>query len=167
MVKKWRKQIWIIGIFCFVVISMYGCGSADKQKCKEVIGNFERSCNALDVKGILNCIDPTVSDPIKALLALGNIISDQSLDEYLIEIMDNVSGGLADEIGAEDSSASEVFASIQITPEKYMVKSEKGMVSCTAIFLIKGMEITKKIDIDMIKKNDGWYISGVSLKKEN
>lgn len=164
--KQWKKLILLTGILSMMSIGVYGCSSAINTQCKEVIESFETSCNELDVKGVLNCINPKVSDPIKAVLALTNVISDQKLDGYLVEIIGSIAGELSESIAAEDVSTSELLAGIQITPKKYKMKSKKGTVYCTATFKINEMEITKYIGIDMIKSNGEWYISGMALAEE-
>lgn len=164
--KMWKKNILLLCILSVVVVSVCGCGGNKKSQCKEVIENFETSCNALDVTGILNCINPKISDPIKTVLALGKVVSDQNLDEYLVEIIGSVAGGLTESIGTDEASTSELLANIQITPEKYKLKSKNGTVYCTATFQINGVEFTKYIGIDMIKSDGEWYISGMALAEE-
>lgn len=164
--KHWRKCILAMCIFSMVAASICGCGNSKKSQCKEVIENFETSCNALDVTGILNCINPKVSDPIKTVLALGKVVSDQDVDEYLVEIIGSIAGGLSDSVETDGASTSELLANIQITPEKYKLKSKEGTVYCTASFKVNGMEFTKYIGIDMIKKSGEWYISGIALAEE-
>lgn len=164
--KKWKKQVFMAFFLCFFAFAAYGCGDSNKKECTELIENFETSCNALDVDGILDCINPTISNPIKVGLKIGNMISGQVLDGYLIEILDSLAGGLTESLGADDAEVSEVFGKIQLTPEKYDLKSQKGTVSCTAKFEIGGTEITESIDIEVVKSSDEWYISGMKLNKD-
>lgn len=164
--KQWKKRIVLICMLSIMSLNVCGCGDSQKSQCKEIIENFETSCNALDVTGILNCINPKISDPIKTVLALGNAVSKQKLDEYLVEIIGSVAGELSESIGEKDASTSELLSNIQITPKKYSLKSKKGTVYCTALFQVNGMEFSKYISIEMIKSNDEWYISGISLAEE-
>lgn len=164
--RHWRKCILAMCIFSMVAASICGCGNSKKSQCKEVIENFETSCNALDVTGILNCINPKISDPIKTVLALGKMVSSEDVEEYLVEIVGSIAGGLSESMETEGASTSELLASIQITPEKYKLKSKKGTVYCTAAFQVNGMKFTKYIGVDMIKKSDEWYISGITLAEE-
>lgn len=167
MRKNWREKIVLVCTLGMIALCMCGCGNSKKKQCKDVIKEFETSCNALDVKGMLNCINPTISDPIKALLALGQIVSDQNLDEYVVEIVDSVAGGLRNSLEVDDISMSELISGVKITPEKYKLKSTKGSVTCIAEFNINEMQIKKSICINMIKTNDTWYISGIELINDN
>lgn len=158
---KSNKWLWIIGIIFTMSLSGCGGGFGGKSECKELIQDFEEACNELDVQGILNCIDPKVSDPIKTVVAIGGIVTD-NVDQYLEDIMSGIGKELTDAVGS-NGTTEDVLASIQLEPKKYSLKQKEGTVRCVAIFEVNGMDITKTLNISVVKKNDEWYVSGISI----
>lgn len=162
----WRRRKFVAFAWIIIIVMLSGCGMSRKTECRELIEEFTRSCNEKDLKAMLNCINPTVSDPIKALLTLGNIVSGQEVDQYIVEVMDSIIGDLEGSDETEEGLDDQLISTIQIEPEKYHVKSEKGTIYCKAVFLINGMDMEKYVNIEVIKKHDTWYIAGITLADE-
>lgn len=158
---KNHKWLWII---CMIfALSLNGCGGSfgGKSECMELLQDFEKACNELDIQGILNCIDPKVSDPIKTVVAIGGIVTD-NVDQYVKEIMSGIEKELTDTVGSNGNEG-DVLASIELEPEKYSLKKKEGVVRCAATFEVNGMDITKTLNISVVKKNEEWYVSGISI----
>lgn len=160
---KKRNDKLLLAVLCVIAFALIGCGSLKKSKCTEVIENFEASCNQLDISGILNCIDPKISDPLKGIATIGDMFSSQDSSTYFLDIIDRIGSGLTNSIAGSDTSASELFSGIQIEPDKYKLKSREGTIICITTFQVNGMEIKKNIAFQMVKKNDSWYIAGLEL----
>ena len=47
-----------------------------------------------------------------------------------------------------------------------MLDKKDGSVKCKAEFEVNGMKTTKMLKISVVKKNDEWYISGISVIAE-
>ena len=68
--------------------------------------------------------------------------------------------------GGSGGSAKDIVASMKLTPKKYMLDKKDGSVKCKAEFEVNGMKTTKMLKISVVKKNDEWYISGISVIAE-
>ena len=70
---KKKGILWVL-LSVLLIVSLSGCkggGIVGKSaECKSLINKFEKSCNEVDIQAILDCIDPKISDPIKAIVAI-------------------------------------------------------------------------------------------------
>lgn len=87
---KKKGILWVL-LSVLLIVSLSGCkggGIVGKSaECKSLINKFEKSCNEVDIQAILDCIDPKISDPIKAIVAIGGMVTD-NVDEYLGDILE-------------------------------------------------------------------------------
>lgn len=83
---KKKGILWVL-LSVLLIVSLSGCkggGIVGKSaECKSLINKFEKSCNEVDIQAILDCIDPKISDPIKAIVAIGGMVTD-NVDESLL-----------------------------------------------------------------------------------
>ena len=165
---KKKGILWVL-LSVLLIVSLSGCkggGIVGKSaECKSLINKFEKSCNEVDIQAILDCIDPKISDTIKAIVAIGGMVTD-NVDEYLGDILEQFGSSISEITGGSGGSAKDIVASMKLTPKKYMLDKKDGSVKCKAEFEVNGMKTTKMLKISVVKKNDEWYISGISVIAE-
>ena len=156
--KNMKKKgiLWVL-LSVLLIVSLSGCkggGIVGKSaECKSLINKFEKSCNEVDIQAILDCIDPKISDPIKAIVAIGGMVTD-NVDEYLGDILEQFGSSISEITGGSGGSAKDIVASMKLTPKKYMLDKKDGSVKCKAEFEVNGMKTTKMLKISVVKKND-------------
>ena len=129
-----------------------GCGA--KGAVKETVSNFESACHALDVRGMLECMNPTVSKPLLAALDLFGVGDTSGVLEDLVEIL-----GIFEGAGEKTE---EFIQSIKIAPQKYEFNDNKD--KCTVLAeLSYGDEKAKAITIDLVLKDEVWYIKDMDF----
>lgn len=159
-----KRKIRTIAALCLVLsMILTGCGKSKKAQCEAVIKRFETSCNALDVKGVLGCLNPTVSDPLKGILLLGETMTGGESAEGFEKILEIIGSGLKTILPDQDVQASEMLSNLQIQPKKYRLKRHDGYVLCRVKIAVNDMEITKNVKVSVVKKAGEWYISNLAL----
>ncbi|MGM9606552.1 MAG: hypothetical protein ACI3XJ_03495 [Oscillospiraceae bacterium] len=78
------------------------------------------ACRALDVRGMLECVDPTVSKPVLSAL---NLLGVEDTSETLTDLI-----GVLGFFGDTDQVTQEFIQSIRITPNDYAFNADKDEV---------------------------------------
>lgn len=125
-----------------------GCGA--ESSVKDTISEFESACRALDVRGMLECVDPTVSKPVLSAL---NLLGVEDTSETLTDLI-----GVLGFFGDADQVTQEFIQSIRITPNDYAFNADKDECSVVAA-LSYGDDSSETITIHMVCRDDVWYIS--------
>lgn len=153
-----RKKIISFMLAVAMLISLSACsyGSVEKNECEDLIDNLETACNNADISGILDCINPDKSAALKAVV---NAISDGS-DKVINTVFDFL--GIS--VTSEDSS-DETIDTIFVEPTEYDLEDESGTIACTLSVKAEDTTIEKQVVFKVVKKNESWYIDGVSSAK--
>ena len=145
---------WVAVILTVVAMLTFLVGCGAKNKVKATISAFESSCQALDVRGMLACVDPTISTPILGAMDLFGVENTSCTLEQLV-------GGL-DLFGDAGQTAEEYVQSIQIKPSDYAFNDTKDVCTVVAV-LSYGDDDSRIITLKMILKDDSWYIADINF----
>lgn len=155
--KKLRELIAVL-LIVIMVFCMMGC-SSDKSQIKDTLSEFENSCRNLDVDGMLDCIDPDVSDPIRLGMAVLSNITGTDYESIIACIFSNISeSGLGD-----DFNPQEFLSTIGVSDAKLKINNNTATVTCELSFEVAGEKFERDAAIDMVKKDDKWYIAGFDM----
>ena len=149
-----RKRILVLLMIIALVPTMTAC-QTKRSAIKERLIEFADACRNLDQDRILDCIDPDISQPIKAGLLIYGASTGEDKDLLLQEIVAELFG--------ENFNAEDLLSQMSIEKVKIKPKRKTAKVFCTLKFKIDGEEFKKKTRIDMIKADDEWYISGIEF----
>lgn len=152
MKKIMRRWIAVILTVVAMMTLLVGCGA--KNKVKATISGFESSCQALDVRGMLACVNPTISNPILNAMDLFGVEDTSGTLEQIV--------GALNLFGDVGQTTEEFVQSIQIEPSSYVFNDNKDACTVTAM-LSYGDGESKIITLKMILKDDSWYIAGISF----
>ena len=151
--KKVLHYMVTIMLIVTMTMGMTGCTSKASQ-IKDTLSEFEYAARNLDVNAMLKCIDPDISDPIRLGLAVFSTFTDADYEDFV--------DGLFDNLGAsefESSYTAEDFLStITISDAKLKTKKHTAVVNCKINFELAGEQFSRDASIEMIEKNDKWYI---------
>lgn len=136
--------------------------SPSRGKCKEMISDFQEACNKQDVNGILNCLKPSVSNPLKVAFGIGSVVTSQSSDEMFESILDALGGGLGGITEKTGLSIRSLFETIEIKPVRFGFPGKTRKVRCRAF--IGGLE--RQIYIYVTKQYGESYISKVAFAED-
>ena len=151
--KQTVKRMAAVVLAAVMMLTLLtGCGA--KGAVKETISNFETACHALDVRGMLECMNPTISKPLLTALNLLGVEDTSGVLEELVGIL-----GIFEGAGEKTE---EFVQSIKIAPQKYEFNDDKD--KCTVLAeLSYGEEKAKTITIDLVLKDETWYISDLDF----
>ncbi|MGN0969078.1 MAG: hypothetical protein ACI4O3_07380 [Oscillospiraceae bacterium] len=148
MKKMMRRMAAAILAAAVMLTLLAGCGA--ESSVKDTISEFESACHALDVRGMLECVDPTVSKPVLSAL---NLLGVENTSETLTDLI-----GVLGIFGDADRVTQEFIQSIHIVPNDYAFNADKDECSVVAA-LSYGDDNSETITIQMVCKEDAWYIS--------
>lgn len=152
MEKMIRRAAAVLLTAAFIVSVLVGCSA--KNDVKDTISAFESSCQSLDVKGMLACINPTISKPILSAMDLLGVEDTSGTLELL--------AGALDLFGDAGQSTEEFVQSIRIKPNSYVFNDAKDECTVTAV-LSYGDDDSKIITLQMILKENSWYIGDINF----
>ena len=114
---------------------------------------FESACQKLDVKAMLNCIDPAIARPVSNGLSLVGLFTDIDSENLIEEVFDLLFD--------KDVDPSEFLSGIQFSDIEIDRDGDTAVVKCILAAEISGEHLEYKAEIDMIQEKDYWYISNV------
>lgn len=152
MKKNFRRVAAVLVLAVMMMALLTGCGA--KGEVKKTISNFETACHALDVRAMLECVNPTISKPILAAMDLFGMEDTSGALDELVGIL-----GIFEGAGEKTT---EFVQSVKIKPVDYTFNADKD--ECIVVAeLSYGEEKTENITMEMVLKNEVWYISGINF----
>lgn len=152
MKKTMQRTAAVILMAVMMLTLLAGCGA--KSDVKKTISNFESACQALDVRGMLECFNPTIANPILTAMNLLGVEDTNGALEELVGIL-----GIFEGAGEKTE---EFVQSIKIDPNDYTFNDDKDKCTVTAE-LSYGAKNPKLITIDLMLKDEVWYISDIDF----
>lgn len=150
--KKLIKPVAVILACVLILSALSGC--TNNSEIKELLNNFESCCRKLDVRGMLSCFNPTVSDPILTVMTMLGV-SDTS------ELLDNITP-LLNNFGDLGVSAEEFFSSISITATDFDYGDDKTTCEVTAQ-IAYGDERSTEAVFSCVLKQGKWFITFIDF----
>lgn len=151
---------YLVTIILIVIMTMGITGCASKaSKIKDTLSEFEYAARNLDVNAMLKCIDPDISDPIRFGLAVFSTITDADYEDLVDGLFDNLG---VSEFGSS-FNAEEFLSTISVSDAKLKIKKHTAVVTCKINFELAGQKFSRDASIEMIEKNDKWYIHSFDM----
>ena len=145
------KRVIVVLLAMAVMVVSSAC-AADVSDIGDTLTEFEYACHNLDVRAMLNCIDPDVAEPVKFTISAYSALTGQDSEDVLDEVVIAIFGA--------DFDPDEFLSHITITDPKIEVKKNTATVTCVVNFELSGDMYHWDAAIDMIKTDDKWYIAG-------
>lgn len=149
-----KKQVRILAVFLICAIILTAFSGCESNEIKTMLKEFETSCRNLDVRGMLACFNPTISDPILTLMTVLGV-DDTS------ELLNNVTPML-NNFGNLGVSAEEFFSSITITTQKFDYGKDETNCDVT-VEITYGDQRSVAAVVSCIKTQGKWYISNIAF----
>ena len=149
-----RRAAALVLALMMTAMLLAGCGG-DKSAVKSTVKNFEKACQSYSFDGLLDCIDPAISTPIRSLTGLLGIS-----DEAMGELLQNVSV-FAQELGMDEELQTEDVLStlkIKVKDCQFNDAKDKCTATCTVSYKVNGEKQESEQTIDLVKVDDSWYI---------
>lgn len=134
--------------------------SPTRDQCKEIVSDFQTACNELDTNGMINCLKPSVANPLRIALGIGSVVTERSSDEMLESILGALGGGLNQLTNDSGLTIQSMFETIEIRPRKFGFPKKTRKVKCKATFC----GLKQDIYISVTKESGEVYITKVAFK---
>ena len=141
-----------------MMLTLAGCSAAERSSIKkDVITPFEKACHEQDVKGILRCFDPSISDPILTAVGFADMLG---ITDYLDRFI-----GLIDNFTKIDATVDAFMESISIEPREFTFNDTNDKCVVTADVSYQSGEKTKTITATLrcVKIDGKWYLSRIGF----
>lgn len=130
------------------------CAGCSKGEVSKLVSRFQTACNDSDIDAILDCIVPSIANPIKSVRELFG--DSTTLDT----ILDYAAG-----IGNADEVTKESLASLRIKPDNYTFNDDKTecMVTATLSYQLPNKKVSRIITINCVNTDDAWFIESIDF----
>lgn len=167
--KYFKKWIALLLCFC-LLLSASGCKNSigDKKAIANRIASFEKSCDNLDLEGIIDCFDPQDMIAIKFVLGGLGIIDNKEETAFeagkrqlyeFVTMLANLPEILRE---PKDESAIDVILhSITLKADEISFpnrRHDNAVANCKVSVQIDDETYTSRVEFNMIKSDGDWYI---------
>lgn len=152
--KLGKRWIAVLLAVC-MLLPLTAC-KTNASQIRDTLSEFESACHSLDLRGMLRCIDPDISEPIRLGLGAVGALTGQDTNDLLDMAVKSVFGANYD--------PEEFLSRITVTDPKLKIKKKNATVDCKIGVELGGDTFQKGAVIRMRKVEDQWYISGIELK---
>ena len=126
-----------------------GCASSGVRK---VISKFEKACQELDADTMLDCLNPTITNP------LGDV-----LDFFGVDSLNSALSGVVKVLGVidfKDDAPEDVLKTLKIKCKDFDFNDAKDACTVTAqlSYTVDGEKVEKTVHIKCEQVDDAWYI---------
>ena len=126
-----------------------GCASSGVRK---VISKFEKACQELDADTMLDCLNPTITNP------LGDV-----LDFFGVDSLNSALSGVVKVLGVidfKDDAPEDVLKTLKIKCKDFDFNDAKDACTVTAqlSYTVDGEKVEKTVLIKCEQVDDAWYI---------
>lgn len=142
--------IVVVGYLVFSLVT-----GPSKKQCRTMIKGFESACNDVDLSGMADYLEPSLSAKVKAGIAVADLFIDT--DKILKMIGDGI--GIGSLLTNSSADTTDVFKAIVIEPVKYGFPGKSRVVKCRISFL--GIE--QYVDVTIRKADGRCYIANCDI----
>lgn len=154
--RKLFSSLLVIVLSLALMVSLTGCKVGNNKDIKNLLAEFESSCNSLDFDAVLDCINPQISDKVNLALGLVGMFTDTDKDELFEK--------LAGFLSKDDIKGAEFFSSIKIEVKDIAVEDKDATVSTIITYNINGDETTRESTFYCSYYIDEWYINAFTIE---
>ncbi len=151
--------IVIIGAIYFAYSSVTG---PRRSECTELLNDFEKACNKLDMNDMAECLEPSLCNKIKAAILVTTVITKQDINDLLGLAIEAIGSGFIPDTGDTTLEISDILKTISIDPVRYGFPGRTRVVKCKVS--IAG--ITEYVNFTIKKENGDVYIAKAGLTKK-
>lgn len=153
MRKKWIRGCCILLIAALLTGVLSGCG--EKSEIGDLLSRFESACQELDVRAVLECVDPAISSPVLTVLDLAGVEDTSGTLDLLVSTL-SIFGNVG-------TGTEEFMRSLTIEPEDYEFDSKKESCQVSGKFQYGNGDSPRTMDVIIrcVKVDDQWYVSGI------
>ncbi len=126
------------------------------EQIQQLADRCRTACNEMDVEGILNCLTPSVAEPLRSVLKLGGNLTDTG-EAQVMEL-------LCSALGADSSDYQTVCRSLRTELSEIEVDGDKAAANLTYWYEQDGLTYEGKADLTCARTDGQWYISKLQGK---
>lgn len=158
--KNKMRTILMIILVLGMLFPLTGCSAEElrKTEIETLLTEFEDACTAMDVDAALDCIDPKIAAPAKAVRGVvGYFFGETDLNTKFFDLLKQMSGDTVEE--PED-----FFGNMHIEIGKVRSNSKQASASAVVTCSIAGKKIVRDAEFRCTYDAGRWYISGFAVR---
>lgn len=152
----------ILIILACVILTGFVIGivrSPSRSQCKEIVAQFQTACNDMNVNEILGCMNPTIANPLKAVVMIGGAVTSTDTNEILGDILGALGGGTETITSGSGLDLTSAFRAMDLKVTSCGFPSKTRKVRCKATFGV----FSQYLNIYVSKKYGEPYISKITF----
>lgn len=153
--KKSVAVVLSLVMIIICVLPMAGCNNSDSQ-IRNLMREFEYSCNSLDVDAMLDCVHPDITGKIKAAMGLVGMFTGQDSDAML----DAIFSKLTDNNQVDSKS---FFSSVKLNVREVQSNDVEGTAKVDLSYKLGNEELVTTATFVCVKYDNKWYIYSFKL----
>lgn len=153
--KKTLRRAAALALAALMMLTLLtACGgsSGDKAGIDKTLSAYQSACRDMDVRGMLECMNPSISKPIISMMDMMGMDAAEALLDKAFGML-----GMLGEVG---EMAEEAIKQYTIKAEDYAFNGDKDECVVTAM-VSSGEGVSEEAVIYMVKVDGKWYISGM------
>lgn len=155
--KTGIRLVSLMLVLAVFVSCFAGCSRAERE-IKSVIDEFQYCCNEEDIEGMLDTIEPDISDKVKKLAGgLGKLLGKDTSD--MLESLFGLIMGDLFVVDFSDFCKNMILDVQEITVDE---EGEKAVVSAIMTYEMNGETYSEEVEIKCVYDMEQWYISRIS-----
>ncbi|MBO4933321.1 MAG: hypothetical protein J6N32_02195 [Clostridia bacterium] len=158
--KHTMRTILMFVLVLGMLFPLTGCSAAvlREAEIETLLADFEDACTAMDVDAALDCIDPKIAAPAKAVRGVvGYFLGETDLSAAFFDLLKQMSGDTVEE--PED-----FFGNMHIDVGKVRANSKQASAAAVVTCSIAGKKVMRDAEFRCIYDVGRWYISGFSVR---
>ena len=154
--KKTVSVIVSVLLVAAMLFTLAGCGT--KGKVKATVKEFQTACNDLNIEGVINCLDPSVSGLLNLGAGLLGALTGSDA-ESMFNTLSTVLASTAESFGIDS------FKTLKIKVNDVASNDTTADAKVTFTYTAgSGEEKTSDGTISLKNTDEGWKITGVKFK---
>ena len=154
--KKTLTVIVSVLLVAAMMLSLAGCGA--KGKVKATIKDFQKACNELNVEGVIDCLDPSVSGLLNLGAGLLGALTGSDA-ESMFNTLSSILASTAESFGIDS------FKTLKIKVNDVAANDYTADAKVTFTYTAgSGEEKTSDGTISLKSTDEGWKITGVKFR---
>lgn len=155
------KKLVSLLLVVAIMVSLVGCGAGERREAiLDTLDHFEKSCQRLDIDGILDCLNPSYARPISTAKALLGAFTDVNTDELLQTAFELL-------FDQKDVDPEAFLSAVTFENPEVSSKKTTGLVKADLTVNIAGEKLSYNVEVEMKydEEEDLWFISGIDFVK--
>ncbi len=134
-----------------IMASMFAGCTTNKGEIETLFATYQTACNSLDLNAMMDCVTPTITNPLKTAVGIVGKMTANDTDTLLDRI-----GGLI--MNDTKVSKKEYFSTVKFDLGKITVEDDLATVEVVLTYTGNGAEYVEEVTYECVYYAEKWYL---------